>query len=226
MPEVNPTLPDQITERWLADRLVKFRLVAVEMGQINTSHSRANQARIEPIDHDLAASYRKAMTRGDIFPALVGYERGAQIVLIDGNHRHEGAIRRGDVTHLFVYVCDVNEEMVNRLTGEANEKCGRPPTAEERFMHAWNDVQVHGDTVNAAAERHGLPVGDFRRRVQATMADARGVSRGFKKFGSLPMRNRLKIGSINSDPAFDALAALAIHAGTTTAAVRGQSTGR
>ena len=61
-------------------------LPRVKLSEIDTEKSRHNQARFEPIDEKVVATYVEAMKRDEHFPPLIVYRpsKGSGYVIIDG----------------------------------------------------------------------------------------------------------------------------------------------
>ena len=131
-------LVDRPTEVWLADfpgiRNVDLR--SVDLAEIDVKRSLSNQARIEPLDSELAAKYQRAVEGGALFPPLV---ISSEMVILDGNHRFH-AMKEAGVTSHPCYVIDAPAAVSHLLAMSANVRNGQPNTPKEVALHA---IQMH-----------------------------------------------------------------------------------
>jgi len=183
---MNESTRDLRVESWLhAHGAHDFHLrenVALDL--INERRSRSNNARRNEIMTDLAERYAADMRDGASFPPLIGYESRSGVVLIDGNHRHEGA-KLAAVDRFAIYIVDAEVELVARLTTLANMLNGEPLTIEERVDHAVAATAV-GSTLVAAARDYGVTLELIRTTTRYRKVVERARHLGATAPGSLP----------------------------------------
>ena len=159
-------------EAWLESfDVTDWDLRMVSLSDIDKGASRANQARLEAIDPTLAERYTQSAKAGAVFPPLVLAEVGKRLIVVDGNHRHEGLIGAKRVEHL-AYVIKVTEALRHVMSAAANTLNGQPPTDEERRFHALQ-LSAGGYTQPRIAAMTGLTLGSVSRILRADRARKR-----------------------------------------------------
>lgn len=169
--------------RWIESFGVPYEFFdALPIDVINKDASLINQARRDPLDSDVAIVYGQAMKAGSVFPAVVGYFAGTSVILIDGNHRLDGATRAGAST-MAAYIVDLpaNDPRLLDMVASANATLnGSSATADDRMRHAVRMVDA-GTSQAAAARLCGVKLGTLSNQLRAEVVlrkcDRLGVGR-------------------------------------------------
>jgi len=175
----NPTEPSTHTARWIETYGVIPNLQELEIHEINVKLSLKNQARLDPMDPDMARVYRDAMTAGAIFPALVGYSTPKGTVLVDGNHRLAAAIA-AKATHLWVYelAIETDTHMTLNMILSANATLnGKEATFSDRVKHGVRMV-AQGMTIKDAARQVSIAATALSANIKADTVKQRARSLG------------------------------------------------
>jgi ParB-like chromosome segregation protein Spo0J len=202
-------------EAWLTERAVDWKFEPdFPLERIDQKLSLANQARLEPLDHEVVDRYASDMKRGDKFPPLLVLDPGGKGKkrLLGGNHRLFAHRIAGHETAP-VYLVKAEPEMAMRLTYEDNRRHGLPPSDMERIVQAIQLTET-GWTLEAASACVGVSaarVSQERTMVKAARrAKALGVDE--QAFKSLQKWSRYHLGRLRSDPVFIEAANLVIKA--------------
>ena len=185
---------DPSIEQWLKGfGITDARLQMVPLDNIDAKKSRANQARIEPLSDEHVDRLRVAHQAGAVFPPLIASE---ELVLLDGNHRHEALLREG-VTEHPVYVVPVGRQLFIDMAAAANALNGQPNTPEERRLHAvqLNDTNTY--TFTQIAAMVGLSVTQVSDAVHASSVRKRIGSNG--AVGRVPSTTLAMLDQIPAD---------------------------
>lgn len=208
---------DAKVEAWLDARHVKWVFdPALAVDAIDTAKSRANQARLEVLDVDVAERYALDMRNGAVFPAVLARSRprAKRVVLLGGNHRHQAHLDAGHAT-LPAYVVECEDETATLLMYEDNRRHGLPPSKTERTRQAAHLVAM-GWLAKDAAAAVGVTKGDLSRASGVDRATARARALKVGGFDRLPASTRWSLGKANLDPVFTAAARLTTAAGLNT----------
>lgn len=209
-------------EAWLDERRVPWVFEpALPMASIDRVASLANQARLEPLNAEVVERYAADMERGDLFPPIVvrrvASRRAERLVVLGGNHRTAAAGQAG-VKTLPAYVVECESEMALRLTYEDNRRHGLPPSEEERLFQAVHLVNG-GFTHVDAARTCGLPLHKLRMAITVAAADRRAAALGVVGWDRLSAAARARVGPLQADAVFVAVARLAVDANLGTPAI-------
>jgi uncharacterized ParB-like nuclease family protein len=205
---------DEVTARpdieaWLTECRVAWEFdPALPVDTVDQVGSLANQARLEPLDADVVDRYAADMERGDQFPPVIVRRQGKRLILLGGNHRLAGAKQAKRET-LPAYVVTCEPEMATRLMYEDNRRHGLPPSEAERLHQAVHLIET-GYTQKQAAQTVGVSASKLDVALGAARADRRAQLLGIKGWENLPKSSRWRLGGLRSDPAFQALAQLAV----------------
>ena len=213
-----PTLDDAghdlATEAWLDSLGVAWHFdPAAGFDRIDWAASKANQARLEPLNDEVVERYTADYERGDTFPpVLVRHPRGRPLaVLIGGNHRLTAAARAGRTSHA-AYVLDVDDDLeALRLAYLDNRRHGLAPSDDERVLQAAHLIAAQGITQAEAAAVVGLSIGKLSRGMAVIKADERARELGVDAWPTLAKTVRWRLSSLDSDPVFEAAARLAVY---------------
>lgn len=186
----------------------------VSPATFDTDASLHNQARFEQLDPKTVETYKTAVERGDIFPAVVAYRNSSgRLVVIDGNHRL--AAHRAANATLDVYDVDpaTDKRLLAVMTFSLNTKHGKPTSEAERAYHAQYLVD-NGATIEGAAEAVNLPARIVRAHVLNSSADRRASSVGIPapQWEGLSPSIRKRLVTIATDEAFEEAVRLSLAA--------------
>lgn len=206
-------MKDPAIEQWLAELEIPAASVeyvdALALDDVDQRASLRNQARIKPIDDDVAERYTDDMRKGDVFPPIIVRARGSRRVVLGGNHRYKAA--RAARVPLSAYVVECSDEIALRISYEDNRRHGLPPAEPERIRQAVHLV-ASGYKVAAAARVVGVPVGKLDRalRVDETVRRADGL--GIRTYGRIPESSLSRLSFVRADPVFGDLLELTVDA--------------
>lgn len=197
-------------EAWLQRRGVRYApATGIPIAMIDTKRSRANQARRDPIVTESVERFAQAFKADRSFPPIVVYQLGNRLVIIDGNNRHEAALR-AKREFIFGIIIDekTDSDLIQLLTVEANASHGVTPPLEWRVRQAFHLCQIgHSDDV--AAEAAGISTAQLRNARAAAEADARAKILRIHGFAEIPMTGRQYLNAIKLEPVFHVAGQLA-----------------
>jgi ParB-like chromosome segregation protein Spo0J len=207
-------------EDWLQSHGVRYAgPMGISLDLIDTKRSRANQARATPLVAESVERFASAMRRGAVFPPIVVFPTQTKVVIIDGNNRHEAAIKvRADTIPGIVISQDTPSELIQLLTVEANARHGVAPDQSWRLQQAMG-LTALGFNDEQASAAAGLSLAQIRSYRLAQEADARARSLGVRNFDRLPAGTRVKLGTLRDDVVFASASRLAISSSMTIAEV-------
>lgn len=198
--------------KWIYHEHVKF-------DDIDMERSLRNQARIhKKLDEEVVDRYLEAMSRGDVFPPLIGARAGrsdSKLVNVDGNHRAASSKKKGDAFYPYGYyeIVDADPQIIVLMTFEANTKHGLPTSEEERVHQAiW--LIDNGANQKQAAAAVNVPERAIKKLWNKVVADRRadevGILRSHWDHLSQSIRQRLV--TVATDEGFRALTELTFRA--------------
>lgn len=208
-------------EAWLQRRGVRYApATAIPMEMIDTKRSRQNQARRDPIVTESVDRFAAAYKAGRLFPPIVVFPLGNRLVIVDGNNRHEAAVRaKRELIYGIVIDDETDSDLIQLLTVEANASHGVTPPLEWRIRQAFHLVSIgHEDDV--AAEAAGITVLQLRNARAAAQAEARAKILRINGFTDLPATSKQYLNSIKLEPVFFAAGKLAADQKLTIEQVR------
>lgn len=217
MPTKTPLAPHAARrpdiENYLESKMVKWTFYpAINLGDVDVSASHRNQARARnAILPRLVEKYSVAIKNGELnnFPALVGYlGQGKRIVLMDGNNRYE-AFAKNNVSSFAFYIVEAEPEMIQVMTYEFNRMNGEPPSREDMELQGIHLIDS-GMTVEAAASVVGLTKSALGSVWLKEQADRRARLLRIQGWDRLSIASKRVLKTISTDPAFVAMAKLAI----------------
>lgn len=196
---------------------VKWSYVShVKTVEFDVDKSRHNQARFEPIDEKVVATYTDAVKRGDAFPAVLAWKPSvtSRYVVIDGNHRLAAHIR-AEKPLAGVYEIDptTDPRTVAVMTFAFNTRHGMATTEAERTQGAVYLVD-NGASVETAASAVNLPVRIVKKALARNAADARAdeVRMPRNEWDTLSAVVKARLWNITTDEGFADAAKLAYMA--------------
>lgn len=205
---------DLATEAWLDSLGVAWHFDPVfGFDHIDWAASKANQARLEPLNDDVVERYTADYERGDVFPpVLLRHPRARPLAtLIGGNHRLTAASRAGRRNHA-AYVLDVDDDLdALRLAYLDNRRHGLAPSDDERVLQAAHLIAAQGISQAEAAAIVGLSIGKLNRGMAVIKADERAKALGIDAWPTLAKTVRWRLSSLASDPVFEAATRLAVY---------------
>lgn len=211
--------PSAEIEEWLQSHGVSFTGQRIKIADINIRRSLQNQARFQPLDEGLVATYSEAMSAGTRFPPIVVLDDASGYLVLDGNHRVAAAQVAG-IDEIDAYVTSgLSERLVSVLTFDANTKHGLPTSPEERKQHAVYLVETAGISQKEAARMLNVGYADLGKSISISRASRRMAALGVDRWQNLSPAARGRLGSINSDVVFKAATELAVLAGLGTVPV-------
>lgn len=171
----------------------------IDIDQFDVEASLKNQARIDPVIYkDTVAAYLAALRDGAEFPAVVGYYENDSIILTDGNHRLSMHLEYGSTT-IDAYIVDAMPEVLQALTYMGNATHGKPPTDDERLVHAIH-LKDLSYTTDEAARIVQLPRHKVDRAWNLEQTTRRARRLGvIRKFERIPADYRIKLNPIDND---------------------------
>ncbi len=196
-------------EAWLQRRGVKYAAATgIPMAMIDTKRSRANQARKDPLVSDSVDRFAQGMRAGRPFPPIVVFSLGNKLVIVDGNNRHEAAVRaKREFIHGIVIDPTTDGDLIQLLTVEANSSHGHTPPVEWRVRQAQGLTQ-RGFSDNEAAEAAGITPLQLKNARSAAEADGRARKLGIHGFADLSQTHKKDLNVLKADPVFFAAAKL------------------
>lgn len=194
-------------EAWLQRRGVKYApATGIPLVAIDTKRSRQNQARKDPIVAESVERFATSMRAGRVFPPIVVYPMGGKVVIIDGNNRHEAAIK---AKHTFIQGIIVDEDtpsdVIQLLTVEANNSHGVTPPLDWRLQQAFHLTNLGWEDEDAA-EASGVTLTQLRNARAAREATARARAAGVRGFENIPMTGRQYLNGVKLEAVFKAAA--------------------
>lgn len=211
----HPVCGEEI-EAWLKARGVKhLRCIEVPIENIDKKKSRHNQARPKPLVDETVEGTMLAYKRGVDLKPLIAYRdppTSAQLILIDGNNRHEGATKAGKATlPVYIVASDTPIEKIFLLTVEANGGHGVKPSEEWRIFQALQLVAYGGEnTIEDICNATGLTEAKLNLHKNVAKIDDRARPLKIAGWADLPVKTRHKLGQITSDRVFYNAAHMAI----------------
>jgi hypothetical protein len=155
------------------------RTVAIE--SIDKTESRKHTGRLTaPVNTDIAKRYAECMKKGDIFPALIGWQtKQGKIILLGGNHRHEAAeIISAKTLDICLLKDKPSEEVMTMLPRVLNRTHGIVSTDEEAESAAIVGIKQYGWPIQKAAELLKLSEGTVKRLVRSNAVSEAIAQRG------------------------------------------------
>lgn len=197
-------------EAWLQRREIRYAPpVEIPMSLIDTKKSRANQARREPLVAESVDRFASAFRQGSVFPPIVVYQYGSKLVIIDGNNRHEAALRAKKDSISGIIIDEATDsDMITLLTVEANTSHGVTPATEWRIRQAFHLCTL-GHTDEDAAQASGITVSQLRNARSAAEAEQRAKFLRIHGFSELPAIVKQQLNGIKMEAVFHGAAGLA-----------------
>lgn len=190
-------------QAWLQRRNVRYAPpTGIPMSMIDTKRSRQNQARKDPIVADSVERFATHLRQGRQFPPIVVYPLGNRLVIVDGNNRHEAAIR-AKREYIYGIVIDeqTDSDLIQLLTVEANASHGVTPPLEWRVRQAFHLCSLGHSDVDAA-EAASITVTQLRNARSAQEADGRAKILRIHGFTDLPLTSKQYLNGIKLEPVF------------------------
>lgn len=196
-------------EAWLQRRGIKYApATGIPISAIDTKRSRANQARKDPIVPESVERFATAMRNGTVFPPIVVHAVGTRLVIIDGNNRHEAALKaKREYIHGIIIDEDTSSELIQLLTVEANNSHGVTPPTEWRLQQAFH-LQALGYDDDTAAEASGVTAIQLRNARVAAEATRRARLAGVTGFENVSGTAKQYLNAIRLEKVFAAAAHL------------------
>lgn len=190
------------------------------MSMIDTKRSRLNQARRDPIVTESVERFTTAMKQGRSFPPIVCYPLGKQLVIIDGNNRHEAAFRaKRDYIYGIVIDEKTDSDMIQLLTVEANASHGVTPPLDWRIRQAFHLCSIGHDD-DTAAEAAGITLLQLRNARAQQQAENRAKILRIHGFPEVAGTSKQLLNAIKLEPVFHAAAQLTVDENLVTEQVR------
>jgi hypothetical protein len=187
----------------------------VSPSMFDVDKSLHNQARFEPLDPKTVAEYADAVTRGDIFPAVVAYRPGKsrKLVVIDGNHRLAAHQKGGRALAVYELDPETDPRTIALLTFALNTRHGRPTMEAERIAQAIYLVD-NGASQDHAAAAVNLSPRILKRALTRQSSDRRADEVGLKRneWDTLAAAVKSRLVNVATDEGFRAAAELAYAA--------------
>jgi hypothetical protein len=209
---------DESIESWL-DRFDVDHAFHSELSleEINKRESHRNQARIgEPINQDHAVSIGMAYEQNESIPPIIVYRRGRQFVVVDGNHRIEGAEMAGRKTLPAYEVVGATETQIRLLTYLANVGHGLKTTEAERVEQALHMIDMGGLDQAEAARLFMIRPQRLSKEIQRLRAIRRIREIGVRQWQRLPDTTILRLAQVKNDEVLKPLAEYAVKTRMTT----------
>ena len=213
--------PDGQIEDWLKNHGAVFEGARIPVASVDIRRSLQNQARFQPLEESLVATYSEAMSEGTRFPPIVVLDDGKAggYLVLDGNHRVAAAQVAGVDTLDAYILTGANERLTAVLTFDANTRHGLPTSPEERKQHAVYLVETAGISQKEAARMLNVGYADLGKSLAISRASRRMAALGIERWQNIAPSNRGRLGAIQSDVVFKAAADLAVLARLGTVAV-------
>jgi hypothetical protein len=200
-------------EKMLAERNIEFEFIeGLSTSRFNREESLKNQARLGmTLNKETVERYVQAIDNGDQFPPVIAHEVKGKLVILDGNHRLNAHIQA--TAPIDAYICSGSGQALTMLTFEANAKHGLPSSEEDRLHHGLFLIDS-GMRIGEAAKRLGVKENKLRTAVNQQLANRRAHEVGIPRpaWDALPVSIRSRLGNINTDEGFKAMAMLALDA--------------
>lgn len=146
---------DARIEDYLDKKGVSWEFKAkLDPDDFDAEKSLKNQARFQPVDEKRVDTYAEAMRRGDQFPPVLAHGKQGKLIIADGNHRLQAAIKAR--RPLDAYVISGDPQTLVLITFEANARHGLPSSEDERTQHALY-LMDNGASVKSAAAALAIP---------------------------------------------------------------------
>jgi len=146
-----------------------YELRNVPLNKINERVSRSNQVRSaqNTILEDLVEQYARDM-KTCVFPPIVVHPVGSSFVILDGNNRHQAAVKNGE-SEIAAYVIgkSLTDHEFHDLAPRFNLRNGQSLTEEERIEHGKRYVRISKHTIPAAAALVGISTGRLSSALHA-----------------------------------------------------------
>lgn len=199
-------------EGWLDSHALKYRAAKVSLADVNIKESLRNQAREDALTKPVVDKYADGMKNGDVFPPIVLYMRGAQYIVVDGNHR-VSALSKYGATHVHAYVLDgktTPPQMIELLTAEANTRHGQTVSSEWRNRQAVYLYNL-GHTVEDVAKALVVSQTTVKNAVQITKTTARAKALMVPEYETLPFNVKVRVGALKADSVFQAVVKMLVE---------------
>lgn len=192
-------------QEWLDEQAVPYEFVpSVPVAEIDIAKSLDNQARLaDPLNEERVQQYAEAMENGSIFPPIICWRDGKQLVIIDGNHRL-AAWMLNDWAAVPVWVVNTKDlDTITQLTFEANAHHPAPNSSEERMQHALHMVRLGVPQVEAAA-RMQVKNTELNSAWRKAEADRRATTLGIKAhiWNPIAASSKTRLNALRSDQIF------------------------
>jgi hypothetical protein len=210
---------DAEIEQYLDSKGVEWEFLGeVTPRSFDQKKSLRNQARFRPLEDSRVEEYAEAMRRGDTFPPVLAYGKPDALVVADGNHRLDAALK-ANVT-LKVYRLTADASTLMAIMYERNAKHGLLTTEEER-VHQALTLLDNGADIKSAAAMLSLP-----RRVLERASAQRSADQRFRDAGiapltveKLPEGIKRRLANVHTDEGLVAMTELAVAANLNTGEV-------
>jgi hypothetical protein len=190
-------------EAWLQRRGVKYAPASgIPMSMIDTKRSRQNQARRDAIVPESVERFATAMRQGRVFPPIVVYPVGNRVVIVDGNNRHEAALKvKRESIQGIVIDPTTDSDTIQLLTVEANTSHGVTPSLDWRLQQAFYLCSLgHEDDV--AAEAAGVTATQLGNARKAREAERRAKDGGVYGFADIGSTAKVYLNALKLEPVF------------------------
>jgi hypothetical protein len=203
-----------LVEDWLRKFNVRYsHVLPIPLSKIDREESRGTQTREKAIVPDLVERLSAKIRAGETVPPAVGYKMGDRVVLIDGNNRDEAHLRTEQASlPTFVLHPDTPGPVIELMRVDANAHHGVTPSVAWRMRQASHLVSI-GWQIPQAADAANVSVTGLNNYLRAKKAEAKAARLKVKGFDPLGSMVKSKIGVMQSDAVFVALAKLVIEAG-------------
>lgn len=173
---------DAKIEEYLDGRGITYEFLPnVAPSQFDSEKSLRNQARFIAVDEARVEAYAESMKNGDKFPPVIAYGKHDALVVADGNHRLQAAIKANKSLGVYLLGKDTPGQTVTLVMHEANAKHGLPTSEEERVAAALY-LMDQGANVSTAAAALSLP-----RRILNAASAKRTMDQRFHDNGIAPL---------------------------------------
>lgn len=208
-------------EAWLQKRGVSYaKPTGIPMHMIDTRRSRQNQARREPIVSESVERFSTALKAGHQFPPIVVYAIGKQLVIVDGNNRHEAAMRaKCEFIQGIVISDQTDSDLIQLLTVEANASHGVTPPVEWRLRQAFHLEKI-GHSEATAAEACGVSLSQLRNARSQQEAEQRAKLLRIHNFPELGGTSKQVLNGLKLEPVFYAASQFAADSKLSSEQVR------
>lgn len=189
----------------------------VPTSEFDIDRSLKNQARFEPLDESVVATYQEAVERGDAFPAVIAYRPGRgrdpKLAAVDGNHRLVAHDRAGQPIDVYEVERGTNAKTIALMTFAFNTKHGLPTSEQERLSQALY-LMDNGASMKEAAARLSVRMSDLQRAANRAKGDKRAADAGVdpREWESLQSASRTRLLGVSTDEGFAGAAHLSYAA--------------